>query len=53
MAEGTEEKKSNLNKISLPDGTVFYCNDKFLKDLKEEIFNCVREENIKKYLVKL
>lgn len=43
----------HLNKISLPDGTVFYCNDKFLKNLKEEIFNYIREKNLNKYLIKL
>lgn len=41
-------KKENhhLNKISLSDGTVFYCNDKFLKEFKKEILNYIREQNL-------
>ena len=55
MSERAKQKEINyhLNKIILPDGTMFYCNDKFLKDLEEEIFKTIREENIKSYFIKL
>lgn len=32
-----EEINSHLNRISLSDGTVFYCNDKLLEDIHKEI----------------